>query len=134
MAGINTFHCSVVTPERLVLDCDATFAAFPAHDGEIGILVNRAPLVCKLGIGTMRVESPGTKCALFIDGGFAQVVENKLTILTEQAKLAENIDRAAAESALLEAGALRITDEASYAARDRALRRAHAQLKLAKTP
>lgn len=43
----DTFHCSVVTPERAVLECEASFAAFPAHDGEIGIMPQRAPLLCR---------------------------------------------------------------------------------------
>lgn len=84
--GDKTFHCSVVTPERAVLDTDATFVAFPAHDGEIGILHNRAPLLCQLGKGTLRVELGKESHRFSIEGGFAQMVDNKLTILTDNAK------------------------------------------------
>lgn len=84
--GDKTFHCSVVTPERAVLDTDATFVAFPAHDGEIGILYNRAPLLCQLGKGTLRVELGKESHRYTIEGGFAQMVDNKLTILTDNAK------------------------------------------------
>ncbi len=84
--GDKTFHCSVVTPERAVLDTDATFVAFPAHDGEIGILYNRAPLLCQLGKGTLRVELGKASHRFSIEGGFAQMVDNKLTILTDNAK------------------------------------------------
>lgn len=80
-----TFHCSVVTPERAVLDTDATFVAFPAHDGEFGILQNRAPLLCQLGKGTLRVELGKETQRFKIEGGFAQMVDNKLTILTGSA-------------------------------------------------
>ena len=45
----NTFHCSVITPERAVLETEATFVAFPAWDGEVGILHDRAPLLFKMG-------------------------------------------------------------------------------------
>ena len=127
-----SFQCTVVTPERKVLECDATFVAFPAHDGEMGVLTRRAPLVCKLGIGTLRVEAPEEKHVMFIDGGFAQVAKNRLTILTEQARKPEDIDATAAERALGEARAMKITDEASYTARDNAIKRAKAQVKLAK--
>jgi F-type H+-transporting ATPase subunit epsilon len=132
MARTDTFHCSVITPERAVLETEATFVAFPAHDGEVGILRNRAPLLYKLGAGELRVETPeaGTQ-RLFVDGGFAQMVENRLTILTEQARRIEEIDRAAAVRALAEARAMRITDDASFAARQRALRSAEVQIRLA---
>ena len=131
MAREETFSCSVITPERKLLEIDATFVALPAHDGEIGILVNRAPLVCKLGAGSLRVESPAGNQTLFVDGGFAQVVRNRLAVLTEDARPASELSSSAAEQALAEARAMKITDEPSFLARDRAMRRARAQLSLA---
>src|SRR5262245_46694532 len=100
MARSDTFHCSVITPERAVLETDATFVAFPAWDGEVGILRNRAPLLYKMGIGELRVEAPEGNHVLFVAGGFAQMVENRLTLLTEQAKQIEEIDGAATRRAL----------------------------------
>lgn len=115
-----------------MLECAATFAAFPAHDGEMGVLTRRAPLVCKLGIGALRVETPSEDHILFIDGGFAQVVANRLTLLTEQARKPGDLDASAAEEALVEARAMRITDEASLTRRSSAIQRARVQLRLAK--
>ena len=89
MVGTKTFNCSVVTPERAVLECEATFAALPAHDGEIGILFNRAPLLCRLGRGKLRIESGDEKHVLMVAGGFAEMVANRLTVLTEEATLPE---------------------------------------------
>jgi F-type H+-transporting ATPase subunit epsilon len=128
----NTFHCSVITPERAVLEADATFVAFPAHDGEVGILPGRAPLLYRLGIGLLRVETAtggGTE-RFFIDGGFAQMVEDRLTLLTEQAKRVSEIDRAAAERALAAAREMPAGSDAAFAARERALARARVQLHL----
>ena len=99
MARNDTFHCSVITPERALLEADATFVAFPAHDGEVGILKNHAPLLYKLGVGVLRVETPEAKHAFFVDGGFAQMVENRLTLLTQYARPVAEIDRAAVEKA-----------------------------------
>ena len=82
----DTFHVSVITPERAVLETEATFVAFPAWDGEVGILRNRAPLLYKLGKGELRVQSPQGNHKLRVEGGFAQMVDNRLTILTEQAR------------------------------------------------
>ncbi len=132
MAKTDTFACSVVTPEQTVLDCAATFVAFPAHDGEMGALMNRSPLVCKLGIGTMRVESPDGNHKFFVDGGFAQVVDNVLTILTAQAKAPSEVDGGAAKKALIEAQAMKIPDDAAYTDRSNAIQRARVQIKLAK--
>lgn len=128
----NTFHCSVITPERAVLECDATFVAFPAHDGELGVLRNRAPLVCRMGIGELRVEATEGEQLFFVDGGFAQVVDNKLTLLTSQAKQVAEIDPAAAKQALVEARAMPIPDDAAFEARQDAIARAQVQLRLAK--
>ena len=132
MSKTDTFTCSVVTPERAVLECEATFVAFPAHDGEMGVLPRRAPLVCKMGIGPLRIESGTERHIFFVDGGFAQVVGNRLTLLTEQARKPDQLDASTAETALIEARAMKITDEASLDARTKAIQRAQVQLKLAK--
>ena len=131
MTSPGTFQCAVITPERKVLETPATFVAFPAHDGEMGVLTRRAPLVCKLGIGVLRIKTPGEKHAMFIDGGFAQVLDDRLTILTQQARKASELDAAAAEHALIEARGMRIADDGSCTTRTNAMRRARIQLKLA---
>jgi len=133
MAKATTFECQVITPERSALECQAKFVAFPAHDGEMGVLMNRSPLVCKMGIGPLRVESPDGDHTFFVSGGFAQVLENRLTILTQQAIEPGNIDHAGVEQAMVEARAMKITDEDSLTARTDAIKGAQVQLKLAST-
>ncbi len=127
----STFQCSVVTPERAVLDCEARSAVFPAHDGEIGILRGRAPLLCRLGIGSMRVEAADGKHVLVIDGGFGQMVDNKLTILTEQAVAASDLDRATVLRALEEAMGREVTGAQEQNERQRDITLARAQLRVA---
>ncbi|HYL05925.1 MAG TPA: ATP synthase F1 subunit epsilon [Thermoanaerobaculia bacterium] len=127
----NTFHVSVITPERAVLESDASFAAVPAHDGELGILHDRAPMLYRLGAGLLRLDTPAGKRALFVSGGFAQMVENRLTILTEVAKELDQLDRAAAERALADAQAMKGVTDSEFKARQRALASARAQLRLA---
>jgi len=133
MAKIDTFQCSVITPERSVLDCAATFVAFPAHDGEMGVLPQRAPLVCKLGIGPLRVDSLGKTETYFIDGGFAQMLDNRLTILTEHANKVSELKPGPAEQALATARAMPISDDQAFEARQRAVKRAQVQLKLGRS-
>jgi F-type H+-transporting ATPase subunit epsilon len=126
----DTFHLSVITPERAVLETDATFAALPAHDGELGILKNRAPMLYRLGAGLLRADTVDGKCALFVAGGFAQMVDNRLTVLTETARDLDQLDRAAAEKALAEALALKGGSEGEYKTKQRAVESARAQLRL----
>lgn len=130
MAG--SFHLSVVTPEREVLALDANFVVFPAYDGEMGILAHRAPLLAKLGAGLLRVdEAGGGKRRLFIAGGFAQMVDNKLTLLTEEALAPEKITVEAAKRSLAEAGKLPNQTDAENQRRAQALARARAMAHLA---
>lgn len=131
MANATTFQLDVVTPERVVLSCRATSVAFPAFDGEMGVLAHRAPLVAKLGTGVLRVTSGTTERRLFVDGGFAQMAGDKLTILTESAREPAAIDPAAVERELAAARALKVRDDASAARRDRAYARARALRSLA---
>lgn len=131
MAG--SFHLSVVTPEREVLALEAKFVAFPAYDGEMGILTERAPLLAKLGAGLLKVdEAAGGKRRLFIAGGFAQMVDDKLTILTEEALEPESVTAELAKSALAAAGRLPNRTEAENQRRAQATARARALARLAK--
>ena len=130
MAKTDTFQLSVVTPEKIALEREARFVAVPAHDGEMGILCNRAPLLVRLTAGTLRIEGEGEKSALYIDGGFAQMVDNRLTILTEDARTAEEIDSEAAEASLKDAQETRAVGDEEIDARDKSVQRARAQLRL----
>ena len=81
-----TFRVTVLTPEAPVLETDVTQVVVPAHDGLIGVLTHRAPLLTKLGIGVLRLDQPGGVQQQFvITGGYAQMKDNTLTILTDDA-------------------------------------------------
>src|SRR5205085_4600452 len=95
-----TLQCVVVTPERAVLDEPADFVALPMYDGELGVLPGRAPLIGRLGYGELRLRRGGDTRRFFVDGGFAQVRENTVTVLTQRALKVEEIDVHAAEQAL----------------------------------
>ncbi len=131
MAEGQTFHLSIVTPERAVLECEARSAVFPAWDGDVGILRNRAPLLCRLGVGRLTAETvdEGVR-QLFIDGGFGQMVENRLTILTEGAKEIADLDREEARQALAAAQEMSSADAKAFGERQRAMERARAALRL----
>jgi F-type H+-transporting ATPase subunit epsilon len=127
-----TFHLSVVTPEREVLALEARFVALPAYDGEMGFLPRRAPLLVQLGAGRLRIEAAdGAKRSLFVAGGFAQMVEDKLTLLTEEAREPDSITAQEAERILAQAATLAAPDEPAFAKKRRALERARALKRIA---
>ena len=123
MANEKTLKFVVVTPEKQVVEGTADSIVIPMHDGELGILPDRAPLMCELGIGQMRYQKAGQTRRLYIDGGFAQVLDNNVTVLTEHAAPAEEIsDEMIAEAERKAADEKAITQEA-VEARRRAQRR-----------
>lgn len=82
MADAERLRLVVITPEKRVIDERASSVVIPAHDGELGILVGRAPIMCELGTGRLRYESGGRSHALLVDGGFAHVSRNHVTVLS----------------------------------------------------
>ncbi len=115
-------HLVVITPEKKILDQAADSAVIPAHDGELGILSDRAPIMCELGVGQVRYESGGTTHRLLIDGGFAQVHHNNVTVLTPAVYGPSDVTEEAIASAERTAASITGSDDESVAARDRARR------------
>ena len=127
-----SFHVVIVTPEQQVLDQTVTQAILPAHDGEIGILTGRAPLLVKLGQGRLQLDLPGGQHKLlYVEGGIAQMKDNNLTVLTQMAVPAEEINAETARAEYAEASAQKITDEKSFEDRQRRIQRGRAMQELA---
>src|SRR5262249_42946224 len=95
-----TLQCVLVTPERAVMADTVDFVALPMYDGELGVLPGRAPLIGRLGPGELRVRQGQTTRRCFVDGGFAQVRNDVVTVLTSRALKVEEIDVGAARAAL----------------------------------
>lgn len=125
-----SLQCVIVTPERAVLDEAVDFVALPMFDGELGVLPGRAPLIGRLGYGELRTRHGAQTKRFFVDGGFAQVRGNVVTVLTPRALKAEEINTSAAEQALQAARGTTSTPEAQ-AAQEKAQQRARAQLRIA---
>jgi F-type H+-transporting ATPase subunit epsilon len=127
-----SFQCTVVTPEQQVLDETVTQAIVPAHDGQVGILTDRAPMLVKIGVGLLRLDVAGGQSrTFFVDGGIAQVKDNRLTVLTEEAIPAAEIDAETARAEYAEAEARIPTDAKTREDRAHAMRRARAKQDLA---
>jgi F-type H+-transporting ATPase subunit epsilon len=82
---------SVISPEAVLFEGEASAVVAPAYDGEVGILENHAPMMTLLGNGALRLgggageAGRGSVRRFNIEGGFLQVVDNNVRIVTERA-------------------------------------------------
>jgi F-type H+-transporting ATPase subunit epsilon len=124
--------CTIVTPEQTALETKADFVALPLFDGEIGIAANHSPLIGRLGYGEMRIKSGGQTVSYYVDGGFVQVADNVVAVLTNRAAPAKSLDGATAESQLQSALALAANSPELMEIRDRKIAQARAQIRTAR--
>ena len=76
---------SVSSPERMLFEGEATQVVAPAVDGFVGILENHAPMMTLLGRGELRLDAAGGNRRFTVSGGFLQVVDNHVRVVTESA-------------------------------------------------
>lgn len=79
---------SVISPESVLFEGEVSSVVAPAYDGEVGILENHAPMMTLLGSGVLRLGAAASEKKFAIEGGFLQVVENNVRIVTEKASAA----------------------------------------------
>jgi len=89
----------IVSPERLVVSEQVDYVGAPGVDGEFGVLPGHIPLLSALAIGALYYRKGKETTYVFISGGFAEVSNNTVTILTEAAELVADIDTARAVEA-----------------------------------
>jgi F-type H+-transporting ATPase subunit epsilon len=118
-----------VTPEKAVLDESADFVAVPMFDGELGVAPDRLPLIGRLGFGELRIVQGKDTKHFYVDGGFVQVRNNVVTVLTSKAMDVKDIKVADAQ-AVLQSQPSEANPEAQEA-HDKAQQRARVQLRLA---
>jgi F-type H+-transporting ATPase subunit epsilon len=87
-AASDALQVVVISPERTIFDGRADSVIAPAWDGEVGILRGHAPLMALLGAGDLRVRTEGRVEHFHVEGGFLQVVDNVVTVLSERAETA----------------------------------------------
>src|SRR5215831_6064800 len=94
-----TIQLEIVTPERLVVSEPAEYIEIPGETGYLGILPGHAPLITELAPGELSYRNGNQTKRLAVAWGFAEVLQDKVTILAETAEKAEEIDTARAEAA-----------------------------------
>ncbi len=80
-----SIHCKLVTPAAALLDDQVVYARVPLHDGLMGFQPGRAPILAKLGIGELRLDTAKGSRSFLVEDGFIKMAENELTILAERA-------------------------------------------------
>jgi len=136
MAG--NIRLEVVTPEKSVVSEDVQIVMAPGAMGEFGVLVGHTPFLTTLKIGTVRyTDANGKERFVFINGGFAEALPDKVTVLAESAERRKDIDleraKAALERAQKRMAAEQKKEEMDYTRARAALERAMHRLKLAST-
>jgi F-type H+-transporting ATPase subunit epsilon len=93
------FRLDVVSPEATVWSGEAEFVVARTTEGEIGILADHEPLLAALTTGAVIVEHGSERTTIGVHGGFLQVLNNQVTLLTDRAQISQGDRGAAAELA-----------------------------------
>ena len=130
-----TLHCTVITPDAMVVDASAAQVVLPAHDGLMGVLPGHAPMVCRMGAGLLRYhDADNTEHMLFVEDGFTHICADEVTILTTQAVKSDQIGRAEADEQLRHAQALPTNTLEEVQTRSAAIERAKYLIQIAELP
>jgi F-type H+-transporting ATPase subunit epsilon len=129
--GGGQIQCVVVTPERTLFDQLVEFVALPLFDGELGVMPGRTPIIGRLGYGELRTTAGGATSRYFVDGGFAQVRDDVVTVLTNRAIPAATIDSAAAAKELEGAQSRKAITDFEQSEKTKAVSRARALIRAA---
>lgn len=128
----------IVTPDRYVVNEEVQIVIAPGSLGEYGVLVGHTPFLSTLKVGMIRYkDANGADRAVFVSGGFAEALPDKVTVLAESAERRRDIDIERAKSALARAEKrleeARSKDNIDYIRAKAALDRALHRLKIAST-
>ncbi len=119
-------HFALVSPERELFNGEVDHVVVPGSEGAFGVLPNHAPVMSVISPGALRILNDGAERRIFVNGGFADVTPEGLTVLAEDA-----VDLASVDAAKLEQDLKNATDDVRDAANDEkrdAARRALARL------
>ena len=96
-------HFALVSPERELFNGEVDHVVVPGSEGEFGVLPNHAPVMSVIKPGALKVINDGAERRIFVNGGFADVTPEGLTVLAEEAVDLADIDAAQIEQQLKDA-------------------------------
>lgn len=92
-----TLHVDVVSAEESIFAGEAKFVTLPGESGELGILPGHTPLISRIRPGTVKVVlADGSELSIFVAGGILEIQPGTVTVLTDTAIRAEDLDEAKA--------------------------------------
>jgi len=89
----------VITPDHIVLDTTATSIKVPGVDGSMGILPRHAQMITALDVGPLTYTKDGKEHDIFVSGGFAEVRQNTVRVVSEAGEPPDEIDETRAHEA-----------------------------------
>ncbi|MFO7300606.1 MAG: F0F1 ATP synthase subunit epsilon [Actinomycetes bacterium] len=108
-----SFRVDVVSPEATVWSGDATIVVARTPEGELGIMANHEPLMGALVTGAVEIQPvEGPRVTIGVHGGFIQVLDNQVTLITDRARVAESTEQAKQVATELAQAAAETEDEA----------------------
>jgi F-type H+-transporting ATPase subunit epsilon len=127
-----TFFLEVLTPERKFFSAEAEEVIFRTVDGEMGVLAKHAPTVVAVDVGPMKIKAEGKWIEALVTEGFAEIMPDKVVILTDTAEYPEEIDfnRAKAAKERAEERLQKQLSQMEYVRSKTALARAMARIKM----
>jgi F-type H+-transporting ATPase subunit epsilon len=133
MAG--PIKLEIVTPEKIVVSEEAQIVMAPGVLGEFGVLIGHTPFLTALKTGAMRyTDAQGAEHLVFVSGGFAEALPDRVTVLAESAERRRDIDieraRAALERAQKRLADQRSKEEIDFVRAQAALQRALMRLRI----
>lgn len=134
MAG--NIMLEVVTPDKSVVTEEAQIVVAPGEYGEFGVLIGHTSFLTTLKVGMLRYkDTGGSERVVFVNGGFAEVLPNKVTVLAESAERRRDIDIERAKAALKRAeqrlAEARTREDIDFRRAEGALQRAIARIRIA---
>lgn len=129
---MSQLQCIVVTPESTVCDLRAEFVVLPLYDGELGVAPKHSPLIGRLGYGELRIDSGGQRHRFYVDGGFVQIADDLVTVLTHRAVAATALEIDVLREQLSVAQSKQAHSPELIDQRERHVDQLRAQLRLAK--
>ncbi|HDZ91353.1 MAG TPA: F0F1 ATP synthase subunit epsilon [Deltaproteobacteria bacterium] len=127
-------HLELVTPEKVMISQDVDIVVAPGSIGEFGVLEGHVPFLSGIVPGELRYSSAGQTEHFVVTTGFAEISDNKVSILVDAAEKAAEIDverareaRERAEKRLAARGA----EDIDFARAEAALKRAMVRIRVA---
>lgn len=130
MISATTLRLVLVTPETTLFDKEVRSVQFPLFDGQIGVLPGRSPMVGRLGAGELKYTSAEGDGRYFIDGGFAQIKGQVVSLLTHKAIAVEEIDLEKVQKEFEVAQGMKAVTDEEFAKKAHAVEQARKQINL----